>query len=634
MRWQALMVFMVFFVSSCVKEANTFSEKELQTLALFKQSVSDNLENTNIDSTRSLARQALLLQNKITDSTTVYNALIQIGITHVYQREYDSGIVYYNQAYQLAKSSGSQILQAKALHWLADVYVYAEDYNEAAGCLKRAIKINREKNQNLSLATNYALYGHIFIASLQYDSSLAHYRLAEYIFDSLNDIGRKATVLSNIADVYRKIDDLDNARAILQEALIMQQEIGNIREIARIQNTTGIIFMNQQEYDSAVFYFNQAIPNAKSVGYEYMVLIARFNLGKVYSMANNFAQANHILEELLYYCSQHNIVPGQIRCLLQLGKNNMQTKNYQESKQMLEKGLDITESNGSLEFQQEFLSTLIKLTSEMSGDTTITSLFTKLDQIEDSISDITLIEKVTEAEARYNNLKKEKQLKILIQEHKLHKLRLIYTGIVISLLFIAVIFAIFLYRKRLQLLKQKHLLSEQTNMRKQLSLEKATLELQIKDNTIKIQQKEIQQKAQALITKSINKSRIHEIMENLNIQMLPYILKFRTKKDREAVNKILNECLIQYHSNPFEEIEKLLNEIHSTFFMSLKKEHPELTLREVQLCGLISLNLSAKDISSITSLNPGSINSARYTIRKKMNLQPDQNLSNELLKFQ
>ena len=133
-------------------------------------------------------------------------------------------------------------------------------------------------------------------------------------------------------------------------------------------------------------------------------------------------------------------------------------------------------------------------------------------------------------------------------------------------------------------------------MRKQLSLEKATLELQIKDNTIKIQQKEIQQKAQALITKSINKSRIH--------------------------------------SNPFEEIEKLLNEIHSTFFMSLKKEHPELTLREVQLCGLISLNLSAKDISSITSLNPGSINSARYTIRKKMNLQPDQNLSNELLKFQ
>ncbi len=242
--------------------------------------------------------------------------------------------------------------------------------------------------------------------------------------------------------------------------------------------------------------------------------------------------------------------------------------------------------------------------------------------------------KVAETEAKYENLKKEDHIKTLAQENSYYKERNKYLIIIFSLLVLTSIFAIFFYRKRSQLLEQKHLLSEESNKLKQLSLEKSNLEIKLKNDTIELQNAHIQQKSRELVIEALNRNRINEIIQQLQGHMQPYILKFRTKKDQEAVREILFQAISLYRSKPFEEFEKLIVELHPDFLKTLSIKHKELTPREIQLCGLISLNLSTKDISLISHLSPASINSARHTIRKKMNLMPEQNLASELLKFQ
>ncbi len=316
MRWFLGFLFLAILFSACNKKQATLTESELQLLSLFELSVTDNLEDSDIDSARSLAQKTLGLRYKITDSSAIYNAFIQIGKTYVYQQAYDSGLAYYQKAYELTKIGGNKRRQALALHWIADANVYMGNNSKGATCLIQAIKINQDLGQLLPLATNYSLYAHTFDANYQYDSSLAYFYRAEQIFDSLNDQARKATVLSNIGDVYRSIDDYENALPIMKEALYIHDSLDNIREVARIENTIGTIFMNLNIYDSAIYYYQQSIPNAKSVGYDFMALIARFNLGKVYSLAKDYEQANPILEEVYQFCIDNNISEGQMRCLL------------------------------------------------------------------------------------------------------------------------------------------------------------------------------------------------------------------------------------------------------------------------------------------------------------------------------
>jgi DNA-binding CsgD family transcriptional regulator len=58
---------------------------------------------------------------------------------------------------------------------------------------------------------------------------------------------------------------------------------------------------------------------------------------------------------------------------------------------------------------------------------------------------------------------------------------------------------------------------------------------------------------------------------------------------------------------------------------------PDLTTGEKKMCALLRLNLSSKDIASITFQNPQSVDMARYRLRKKMDLKKEENLIDFLM---
>ena len=79
----------------------------------------------------------------------------------------------------------------------------------------------------------------------------------------------------------------------------------------------------------------------------------------------------------------------------------------------------------------------------------------------------------------------------------------------------------------------------------------------------------------------------------------------------------------------FENIE----EINRSFNKKLKTTYPELTNSEIELCGLIRLKLSAKEIVNYRNIQPDSVFIARKRIRKKMKLQKSENLLDVLIEM-
>ncbi len=70
-----------------------------------------------------------------------------------------------------------------------------------------------------------------------------------------------------------------------------------------------------------------------------------------------------------------------------------------------------------------------------------------------------------------------------------------------------------------------------------------------------------------------------------------------------------------------------IEQVHKDFQMKLTAGFPHLTLQEKHLAMLIRLNLSTKEIATLLNISPKSVEVARYRLKKKLNLQQDDNLA-------
>lgn len=130
--------------------------------------------------------------------------------------------------------------------------------------------------------------------------------------------------------------------------------------------------------------------------------------------------------------------------------------------------------------------------------------------------------------------------------------------------------------------------------------------------------------------------RLIQISE-LNNNLIAELEKLNSIAGHGAVENQIKDIINQYQANSgksfWKEFESRFENVHEVFYNKLNLKFPGLTPGEKKLCALLRLNLSSKDIASITFQNSQSIDMARYRLRKKLNLQPDENLVDFLMKL-
>ena len=109
-------------------------------------------------------------------------------------------------------------------------------------------------------------------------------------------------------------------------------------------------------------------------------------------------------------------------------------------------------------------------------------------------------------------------------------------------------------------------------------------------------------------------------------------LKPDAKKDnKELIQQIINEIKINSKTQIWDDFEVRFKEVHAEFYDKLNFSYPDLTPNEVKICAFLRLNMTTKEISAITHQSVKSINMARFRLRKKINIERDENLINFLI---
>ncbi|MDX1591812.1 MAG: hypothetical protein R3283_07610 [Balneolaceae bacterium] len=204
-----------------------------------------------------------------------------------------------------------------------------------------------------------------------------------------------------------------------------------------------------------------------------------------------------------------------------------------------------------------------------------------------------------------------------------------YALLIVGGLYVMYILQYSFLKKQQEVLKkdQRQSLREQAEKHKReillleqdrLKSENDELEKQLKNKTIELanKAKENQDTNRILI-------KVKEKLESA--QQKPEI----TASFWNEIHKLL-DSYIHEEDNTFE---IQMDELHQEFFQKLKKEYPELSSNELRLCAYLKLGFTSKEIADFSNIKPSSVYINRSRLRKKLNLDVEQDLEAFLSKI-
>lgn len=98
---------------------------------------------------------------------------------------------------------------------------------------------------------------------------------------------------------------------------------------------------------------------------------------------------------------------------------------------------------------------------------------------------------------------------------------------------------------------------------------------------------------------------------------------------KSIVIQIIDKSLKK--NDDWEFFQEAFNNADREFFNNLKTLHPTLSPNDLKLCAYLRLNLSTKEMAKLLNITSRSVEIKRYRLRKKLNLQHEENLVNYII---
>lgn len=208
--------------------------------------------------------------------------------------------------------------------------------------------------------------------------------------------------------------------------------------------------------------------------------------------------------------------------------------------------------------------------------------------------------------------------------------------VIIAIFFVIICLVVLVRTKRN---KKKEELQELLNQ-KELEFQKVEFEMhqlhffleRVEEDNIKLRQyREGISKELALST--LQMTQVYNSIEEVKALLNDIVKEAdgEQRKKLKSVFKILNGEFAMEGS--WERFEIHFNQINNNFLDKIKEQYPALNHREMRVCAYLKLNLSSKEIAPLMGISYRGVESLRFRIRKKINLDSSINLTEYIINF-
>jgi ligand-binding sensor domain-containing protein/DNA-binding CsgD family transcriptional regulator len=188
-----------------------------------------------------------------------------------------------------------------------------------------------------------------------------------------------------------------------------------------------------------------------------------------------------------------------------------------------------------------------------------------------------------------------------------HRTYLAYSGYTIGILgFLFFIFSSYKRRKKKEITQLKNEKLESEIQHKKSQLAASTMHL-------------------------IDKSEFINSIKNYVGEILKH--DSETNVDRQ-LKRIIKEIDRNNSSDDnWDDFEIHFDEVHEDFLKRIRHDYPAITAREIRLCAYLRMNMSTKEITDLLKISVRGVEVARYRLRKKLNINTDDNLVGYMLNY-
>mgnify|MGYP002044209640 FL=1 len=479
------------------------------------------------------------------------------------------------------------------------------------------------KNNQRDTGVNYPPWiliniGNVYFHNKNFDKAFEYYEMARNVFSSSpghNSIYGLPTAYDNIGKVFFNKANKDSARVYFDKSLKLRQS--NYLYGASIYSYNNLMSLVLPADEALVLKYKNLVD-----GFFNEIFAERNNPEGQINIETNYGTFYYMLGLFYYNLSDYETsIPYLIKsrnflnnsfsdlittdCLL--AKSYIGLTNFNQAETLLQNNLSFLNEIGvnSPAIKIKVYEILDKLYLSQSKKDQLLIVKDSIINLKASISDNKLNNSILSLETSL--LLKEKQKEINDQ-------RLNYYYLIFGLIITLILFSVFLISLRVRFNFQK----EKNN---RLALEREFIDTELKN-------KELELLGTATYIEQRNNN-LRNLRDNLNIATnndsnKSKVNQFSTPKLTKELDSIIKS------RSSFDSFKNQFTKAFPDFFKKLLNLHPNLSPTDLRLCAYIKMNQTNQDIASINNLSTRTVESQRYRLRRKLNIDKQTDLFNYL----
>jgi tetratricopeptide (TPR) repeat protein len=511
-----------------------------------------------------------------------YSALISKGRILDRLDKYSLSLAFLDTAMNYFQQKGDSLSVKEIASVQASVYTSLGKYPNALSAHQRALHIAEIEKDTVAMILEYAKIGTMYMRMESFERAYNHFRKGMSISENYQRTNAYKTLLNSMAGYFNRKRVFDSAEMFYLKGLAVTKKLNKMDDLAGSYLNIGNLYCRKGQFEKGKANFDTALAIFTDLGMEANKAIVYNSYSTMYGVLGE-------QDSSLHYAMLS----------LSIGRKTNNSRRIKTSLYRIAAAYDkMGNYRRSLEYAKKFIF------------------------YNDSVTSAETRAKVAELEAKYEAAKKERNIIRLRAERKAQKdkeLKLLIVFISIVIILVLIVIGVLQKRnKDKKIYEQKQLVQQKQKALTEAELEKSKL----KENELK---NEIQYKSKQLTTHALNMMQKNTLMQEILDEI--ELLGKRGTDNKNSFNKL--KLLIKKNlrsENDWELFKLYFEDVNKTFYEELAKINNDLTTNDLKLCALLKLNMNIKESASVLSIEPASVKTARYKLRKKLHLKPEEDL--------
>ncbi|MCB0698555.1 MAG: tetratricopeptide repeat protein [Chitinophagales bacterium] len=444
-----------------------------------------------------------------------------------------------------------------------------------------------------------------------YIRAIDEFMKSYYLMKKLDvaDFPLKKECMYNVAHAYYTFGDMEDAKKYMMAAdqivlpgnMTMKDIPNKAYTYISLENTLGLIYRQDEHYDSAIYYFQVVRDLAANVGDSLWMGIATGNIGICYFLQQDYQKAIPLLEYDIDQSFKGKEYDNGINSLLKLAEIYLHYNDMSTMKLLLDSARYVLDKTYEPAQHMQHLGLMLAKYYSSVGNQGLAYRY----------MDTSLTAKKEIDEKKNAMQLANQQNKLQLQEHRAElqknvddkNLQLLKRNILMFGILVLAVFAIMFVNRQKEVYRQRSRLAEYEQHRAEMVLTNARKQLEVFTNSIREKNQLIEQFSETIAQNDTSTSNKEQEVDN------------------ETIHKLQQSILLT--DEQWDEFRELFETVHVGFLNRLKEKLPELTPAETRFMALSKLKLSNKEMAGMLGIGLSGMRNYKYRLRKKLNIADD-----------